>query len=114
MSVEILGTLGEALAVLFPCKCDGSEDFHETRAVESGSRREVRTAEEGLQIVQQESGKGPPSSPRHRTHCIHVGIVDMRKVFPVDLDGDEVLVHECSNGRIRKGFTAHHMTPVTG
>ena len=45
---------------------------------------------------------------------LHVNLVKIRPFFPIDLDADEMLIHQLGDGFIFKRFSLHHMAPVTG
>ncbi len=51
---------------------------------------------------------------RHALTHFHIDIVDIRTLFPIDFDGDKVLIHEPCHVSIGERLTFHHMTPVAG
>ena len=114
MLLQIIRTLLDAFAIFTPCPIDARQHLHEPWPIEPGSRRKVCAPEEWPEIWQKECGEGPSSTTGHRSHRIHVCVVDVWKVFTIDLDGDEVLVHELCDFDIGKGLTSHHVTPVAG
>ena len=62
----------------------------------------------------EEDGHRPSTVPGHRHRGIHVDSVDVRTLFTVDLDRNEVLVHLRRDGFVLEGFVRHDVTPVTG
>ena len=56
----------------------------------------------------------PSTVSGHRHRCIHVNSVDVRTLFTVDLDRNEVLVHVRRDGFVLEGFVRHDVAPVTG
>src|SRR5690606_20101452 len=44
----------------------------------------------------------------------HIDLVDVRSFLPVDFDVDEMLVHDCSDGRILEALVGHDVAPVAG
>ena len=113
-------TLGQAdcvvddlLPLLTPDPIDGTQYVHETWSVETSPRREIGSTVKWGQIRHQEHGEGPTSSVCHRPHCIHVDIIDVRKIFTVNFYRDEVLVEESGDLLVGKRLSPHHMAPVT-
>ena len=49
----------------------------------------------------------------HRLHGLHVDRVNVRAFLAVNLDRDEVTVHERGGRLVLKAFVLHHVTPVT-
>ena len=56
--------------------------------------REVGAAEERLQVGREEDRHRPAAVPGHRLHGGHVDLVEVGPLLAVDLDVDEVLVHQ--------------------
>ena len=61
--------------------------------------------------------KGRPSG-RQKTveanHGVHVDLVHVGTLFAVDLDADEVAVHESRRRLVLKRFAFHYVAPMTG
>ena len=62
----------------------------------------------------QEHGVRPAARAREQAAPLHVDLIDVRALLPVDLDAHEVLVHERRDLRIREDLTLHDMAPVAG
>ena len=77
-------------------------------------RREVGTGEEGLLVGGEEDGHGPATLASEGLHGGHVDAVDVGALLAVDLDVDEVLVHEARDLVRLERLVGHHMAPVTG
>ena len=71
-------------------------------------------AKKGSGVVIEEDSHWPSTMPGHRHCCIHVDSVDVRTLFTVDLDRNEVFVHLRRDGVVLEGFMRHDVTPVTG
>ena len=93
---------------------DRLQHLRERRHLVSGGRREVRAREEGSGVVIEEDGHRPSTVPGHRHRGIHVNSVDVRTLFTVDLDRDEVLVHLRRDVFVLEGFVRHDVAPMTG
>ena len=52
--------------------------------------------------------------PIDHLHRVHVDLVDIRPLFPVDLDAHKVRVHQFGDVGILKGFMRHDMAPMAG
>ena len=77
-----------------------------------GLRREVRAAEERLARRRQEDRHRPAAAAGQRDDGVHVDRVEVRPLFAVDLDGDEVLVQDACGQLVLEGLPLHHVAPV--
>ena len=77
-------------------------------------RREIGAAEERLELGREEHRHRPAAVPGHRHHGRHVDLVEVGPLFAVDLDVDEVLVHERGDVRVLEALALHDMAPVAG
>ena len=60
----------------------------------------------------EERGQRPASVPGDRLHRAHVDGVDVRPLLPVDLDVDEVRVHDAGRLRVLERLALHDVAPV--
>ena len=74
---------------------------------------EVRAAVKGRALGREEDGHRPAAVARHGLHRLHVDVVDVRALLPIDLHADEVLVHEPGDVLVFERLALHHVTPVT-
>ena len=56
----------------------------------------------------------PTAALGHELHCGHVNPVHVRAFFAIDLDVDEVFVHECRGRAVLERLVFHHMAPMAG
>ena len=77
-------------------------------------RREVGAAVEGLSLGSEENRHRPAAAAGEHLHGLHVYRVQVRPLLPVNLDADEILVHQRRNRLILKGLPFHHVAPVAG
>jgi hypothetical protein len=77
-----------------------------------GLGRVVRAAEERLGRRREEHRHRPATLAVERNHGVHVDGVDIRPLFPVDLDAHEELVHDLRGCGVLEGLALHHVTPV--
>ena len=75
--------------------------------------RQVGAPEEGLQFRGHQDRHGPTPTTRGSLYESHVDLVHIRPLFSIHFDIDKVLVHDGGDLRIGKGFTLHHVTPMT-
>ena len=80
-------------------------------AARAGSRCRRRT---GPASGSRKTVSGQPPLAGHRLHGLHVDRVDVRALLAVDLDADEVLVHERRGLGVLEGLALHHVAPVAG
>ena len=85
---DLAGLAGHLVSVLPPGLGHAEHQPLELRP------RKVGTAEERLPVRRHEHGHRPAALARHRLGGGHVDAVDVRPLLPVDLDRDEVLVHD--------------------
>ena len=88
--------------------------MREARQAVAIVRREVRAAEERLQLRGEEYVQRPSPAAGHRLHRAHVQLVDVGPLLAVDLDRHVVRVEELGDRRILEGLALHHVAPVAG
>ena len=86
----------------------------ERRHSETIARRKVGAGEKWRAVGQQEHGHRPSAGTGHALHGAHVDLVEVRPLFAIDLDGNEVAVHQRGGLRVFEGLAGHHVTPVAG
>ena len=69
-------------------------------------RRKIRATEERPQIRKQKNAHGPTALARHHLHRFHVNAVDIRALFPIHLDGDEMLIQDFGDSLVPRSFHA--------
>ncbi len=74
--------------------------------------REVGAGEERLPLRGEDAGHGPAALARHGLGGTHVDGVDVGAFLAVDLDVDEVVVHERRGGCVLEGLVRHDVAPV--
>src|SRR5207245_11530505 len=80
----------------------------------SRSGWEVGAATEGLEVGGEEGVERPASTAAHLLHPRHINRVDVGSLLTVDLDGDEVVVHQLRHVGILERLSLHDVAPVTG
>ena len=76
--------------------------------------REVRPAVERAPVGQQEDRHRPAALARLRDDRAHVEAVDVGALLAIDLDRDEVVVHELRRGLVLERLALHDVAPVAG
>ena len=76
--------------------------------------REVGAAEEGTSVGEAEAIEGPATVSVDHLDGVHHEFIDLGAFFPVDLDADEVLVHQLRDVRLLEGLAGHDVAPVAG
>ena len=97
-----------------PCLRDRVQHLAEARQAVPRLGREVRPAEERLAFGREEDGHRPAAAAGEPDDGVHVNSVDVRTLLAVDLDRDEVLVHQRRGRLVLERLVLHHMAPVTG
>ncbi len=93
---------------------DGEQHLRERGQAVARLRREVGAAEERLSLGGQEDGHRPAAGAVERDDCAHVDVVDVGPLLAVDLDVDEVLVHDRGGRLALERLALHHVAPVAG
>ena len=93
---------------------DAFQEIGKTRTAITGRRGKIRAAPKRLGVGRQEHGQRPtPVLPHHAQRRLVNG-VDVGTFLAVDLDIDEMLVHQPGDGLVLEAFVGHDMAPVTG
>ncbi len=103
---DLPGLVGDVVAVL-PPRLGHPED----QALELLPGK-VGAAEERVTVRGHEHGHRPAALAGHRLGRGHVDGVHVGPLLPVDLDRDQVLVHERGGLRVLERLVRHHMAPV--
>jgi hypothetical protein len=99
--------------VTFPNLGNPPEQGRETRTTIFVCRGEVGPREKRLLVGGQEDRHGPAPLPVVQRECgCHVNLVEVGPLLPVNLDADEVFVHQCRNRLILERLAFHDMAPV--
>ncbi len=103
--------LGAALA---PALGDGQQHLPPRRHAVARLGRVVRAAVERDLRGREEDVQRPAALPGHDLDGLHVEGVDVGALLAVDLDADEVLVHERRGLGVLEALALHHVAPVAG
>ena len=76
--------------------------------------REVGADIERRLVGGEEGVERPPALAGHRLAGLHADGVDVGALLAVDLDADELLVHQRRHRGILEGLALHHVAPVAG
>ena len=78
-----------------------------------GDGRKIGSAEERPLVRRQKNVHRPAAAARRELDEIHIDLVDVRPLFHIDLDVDEILVHDRGRRLVLERLVLHHMAPVT-
>jgi hypothetical protein len=98
--LHLLGARAEGLG-------DGREDAREAGHLVSVFGGEVCAAVEGDEVGREEDRERPAAVARHHLDGAHVKLVDVWPLLAVDLDADEVLVHQPRDLFILERLSVH-------
>ena len=90
------------------------QHLRKARAAPARLRREIGAAPERLAVRGQEHRQGPAAMLAHQVQRVHVDRVDIGPLLAIDLDVDEVLVHQRRDLRVLEALMRHHVAPVAG
>ena len=106
--------LEDVAAALAPRGGHGREHVAEARHSAPPARRPVRAAEERLLFGREEDRHRPSALAGHRLHRLHVDLVQVRPLFAIDLDTDEIAVQAFRDRGVLETLVGHHVAPVAG
>ena len=75
---------------------------------------EVCTSKNRLAVRQKKDRKRPAAATRHYLDGAHIDLVEVRTLLAIDLDIDEVFVHDLRDRRVFERLVLHDVAPVTG
>ena len=104
----------DVVPLLLPGLGHGEQELRERRHSVPRLRREVGAGVERLARGRQEDRHRPAALTGHRHRRVHVERVDVGALLAIDLDVDEMLVHQRSRGLVLERLVCHHMAPVAG
>ena len=110
---HLVGGLGDLFVPFFPGPVDAQEHAGKPGHASRVGRGKIGPAEEWLALGSQEHRHRPAAVPGHGHDGRHVDLVEVGSLFAVDLDVDEVLVHQGSDLGVLEALVLHHVTPVT-
>ena len=72
----------------------------------------IRAAVERFGLSGQEYIQGPAALQAHGVQRIHVNLVHVGPLFPVNFDAHEMRIHHCCHRRVFKRLPLHHVAPM--
>ena len=74
---------------------------------------EIGAGKEGALIMAKEDAEGPAPLSCHGGTGFHIQMVNIRSLFPIQLDCHKMPIEHIGNLLIKKALSVHYMTPVT-
>ena len=111
---ERLRRLARLLRRLAPHPGEPLQHVGEARPAPAPGRREVGAAPERLAVGRQEHGQRPAALLAHHVQRPHVDGVDVGAFLAIDLDVDEIAVHQGGDRVVLEALMRHHVAPVAG
>jgi len=102
------------VTALPPGRVDGGHDLREGGHAAGAHRRVVGAGEERQPFGSEEDGHRPAARTGERLRGLHEHRVEVGALLAVDLDGDEVGVHQRGHVRVGERLVRHHMAPMAG
>ena len=103
---KLLGTFGQFGFVFFVGESYLGQELCPLLGLEIGP------SIERLEVRQQKHIKRPSATNSHVLDGIHVNVVQIRALLPVDLDADKMFVHQLSSCLPLETFVLHDMAPM--
>ena len=113
--MDLGGDLGHLARLLVVEVVDVLEDLLEGRNAAAGCWREVGAAEEWPPVGGEEDSHWPAAvSAGEGLHRLHVDLIEVGPLLPVDLDVDEQSVHDLGDALVLEALPLHDVAPVAG
>ena len=93
---------------------DRGQHAFERRHPKTIARRKVGACKKWSAVRQQKNRHRPSAGAGHALDRAHVNLIEVRPLFAVDLDRDEVAVHQRGGIGIFERLTGHDVAPVAG
>ncbi len=107
-------SVGQLVAILLIGLAEGQQQAGKSRQAAPIFGGEIGAAIKGLQIRGEKDAQGPAAMAGERLDRVHIGLIQVGALFPVQFDVDEVLVHDGGDGRIFKALVGHDVAPMAG
>jgi hypothetical protein len=114
LSDHVSARLLDPFAIALPGFGDALQNCAESGAAVAIVGREVRSAEEWLQVRRQKDGHGPAAAAGGRLHEGHVDAVDVGALLAIHLHRHERSVENRRDGVAFERFALHDVAPVAG
>src|SRR5262245_6849473 len=99
--------------LLVPYGRHALQKLHPRWAVIGRSRRIIGTSIKRSPFRCDENIQRPATTTAYCLYCIHIKMVNIRMLLPIDLDTDKMLIHVLCNSVILETFMLHNMAPMT-
>ena len=111
---DLAGLRHHGVVVRFPDIVHALEQLLESGPPIPRVRRKIRAAVKWLEVGREPHAHRPAARARRGLHRGHVDPVDIRALFAVDLDADEILVHHRRHVVVLERLAFHHVAPMAG
>ena len=108
------GVARHLVALVAPDPADGLQDLRQAGPAVARLRREVGAAPERLAVGRQEHGQRPAAVLAEQRQRMLVDLVEVRPLLAIDLDVDELRVHQLRDRRVLEALVGHDVAPVAG
>ena len=109
---KLVSRLIYGFSARFECNGDLGADGFEARVSVTIVAGPVGSRHEWFSVRGEEHTHGPPAATGEQLGCGHVDFVDIRPLFAVDFDTDELFVEDLGDPLVFKGLVGHYMAPV--
>ena len=101
--------LVRAAFVGFRCRHQHARKSRHPLAID---RRKIGAAEKRLRLGREEHRQRPSAAPGDHLHRFHIDVVEVGALLAIDLDGDEILVHQARDAFVLERLALHHVAPM--
>ena len=112
--LERAGVAVDLVALLAPDLADAVQHVRQARPAVARFRWEVGAAPERLAGGREEHGERPAALLAEQGQGMLVDLVEVGPLLAIDLDVDEVAVHQGGDLGVLEALVRHHMAPVAG
>ncbi|MDT4866939.1 hypothetical protein FQZ97_1018270 [compost metagenome] len=111
---KLSGLLPQRRGLLLPGLAQLAQDPGQAGAAVAVLGREVGAGEEGFALRSEKHRQRPATALAEHLQRALIEFVEVGALLAVDLDVDEVLVHQVGDVRVGERLVGHHMAPVAG
>src|SRR5262250_1269003 len=108
---QILRILVDFATLSLECVKDNGQHFRKAGPAIPVLAWEICSAKEWLPTGKEKNRERPATAAGHRLNGAHVDLIEIRSLFAIDFNVDEVFIHGAGNFLVFERFAFHDMTP---
>ncbi len=111
---DLMGLRDHGGTTALPSVGHGHQHLIEAGQAVVRPRRPVSAAEKRLAFRREKHRQRPAAAAGQHLHRVHIDLIQIETLLPIDLDAYETLVQQPGDFGIFKSIMGHHVAPMTG